>query len=451
MPDEPLTQEQVNAILRNLANNQKEVMTDIGSIFDTLSKIDPEQYSSAALKIIGYAFQLVALFSPDPESEMKASIARIAQALHDAFELLQAQNAAIEANARATFLNDALRSTVDALSDLQVALGDPSFFDAGELILKCQSATSLFLHEQVSPIKDSIWNITRSSADVQKIYWSDSQRTSVCYWSDMYHGGYRPDIARSCYGPQCPPFNDDHATVFEYRLALPTFLWSVTALLLVGRTLREDFAAKMDAYLGDIQARLEWVHAKIRDEGLTALSPPDWNAIGLEQAACPRTVGGFVDPRPAIGLEHIFVAGVPYAARAVIEYGAVEKFSGNNSVFECTVDADHADDAAFAKIRLRVLEHLKRVYASCGLPEVQATIRGLRRLRGQAVDDAPSFAEWSLAEVFRVPGLPAAHPARSLRTLAQWIVRTQPLDTPYDPSGPNPQLSLRRLLTDGSR
>lgn len=451
MPHEPLTQEQVVAILRDLSNNQKEVMTELSSIFDTLAKLDPEAYSSGALKVIGYAFTLVAMLSPDPDAAMKASIARIAQALHTAFEMLQAQNAAIEAEVRATFLNDALRSTVDVLRDLEIAVRQPDFFDAGELILKCQGVVSLFLHEQISPANDAIWHITRSTAEVQKIYWSDSQRSSTCYGCNPYHERWEPHPSAACYGTQYPPFNDDHTTVFEYRVALPTFLWAVTALMLVGRTLRADFVTQMSGYLGEVQANLEWIHDKIRHEGIIALCPPDWRAEGLVQVACPWRAGLFVDPRPPIELVYTFPEGKPpYAARASIECGAVETFSGNSSVVEYIVDVEPADDNVFPKLQLRVLGHLKRVYVSCGLPEVRAMIRILQGLRGEAPSDAPGVDDWTIAEAFDALKWPAPGSGRSVRAMAAFLVRTQPFDTPYNPNGPNEELSLRRLLSVGN-
>lgn len=453
MPDEPLTQGQVNAILRDLSNNQKEVTTELASIFDALSKLDPEEYSSGALKAIGVACTLVAMLSPDPDAAVKGSIVRLAKALRTAFEMLQAQNAASEAMARETFLNDALRSTVDVLGDLKIAVQQPDFFHAGDLILKCQGAVSLFLHDEISRATDTIWHITRSTAEVQKIYWSDSQRMSEC-WNTTVDAKWcsNPDVA--CYGTQYPPFDDSNATVFEYRLALPAFLWAVTSLLLVGRTLRPDFVAKMSDYLGEVQAKLEWIHGKIRREGITALSPRNWRAEGLEQAACPWH-DGFCDTRAPIAVDYKREGkdDFRYAVRASIECGAVEKFSGNSSVVEYTVDMRTADmcpsedENVFLKLQLRVLGHTKRLYANCGLPEVKETICTLQRLRGETPDEAPGVVDWTMVEAFNALQWPTSGAARSLRAMATLLVRTQPFDTPYNPNGPNPELSLRRLLS----
>ncbi len=436
-----------NMVLNDISNNQKEAMATVSEIFSALSKLDPEMESAVVLKIIGFAFQLASFLSPDPEAAMAASIRAIAKAVQEGFKELQAEDAANVIMNRATWINQNLQNTSDVLNDLEIAVNTPGLFEPGDLILKCQNGVSLFLHQQND---DLIWNISYSTADNQKIYWDDSDRTSTCYGYDPSHEKYNPDYDRAAYGPQLPPLNDDQRTVFEYRVSLPAFLAAVAALLAVGRALEPNFTRIMHQYLRKVKDRLQGIHDKIHSTGLISLSPPNWTEMdGLWHAACPDC-GGYFGPRPPIELVYDIKPGhMPNPVGAILRYGAVEKFSGCSSMAERQIqDVDAADIRVFNKIRIRVLRRTKDVYVSTGLQIVQKMIDQLKTLLGDVTDSEAKFTDWSFQEVFRLAQLPTVGGAHSLKALADFLIRTQPFDTPYNPTSPNATVSFKQLLTD---
>ena len=136
----------------------------------------------------------------------------------------------------------------------------------------------------------------------------------------------------------------------------------------------------------------------------------------------------------------------------MIEYGAVEKFSGINSIgdgYQINFDyGDTNDPAPFNKLQIWVLKRMKDVYATSGLAAVWQTINQLGALTGSPVSSGPILSEWSLKEVLGLAQLPAQGGAQSLKALAAFLVNTQPLDTPYSNAPATVIVSLRELLTN---
>lgn len=432
-------------ILNVNIDNQKETLSFISTVISKLGDLVPEPEAQIVVKLVSYGAQLVSVLSPDPDEQLAYSIQKLAITLHDAFIRLEAMESANIMLTRATFLADKLQKTVDALRNLETGIFGPDV-----LISACQDAVSYFLQEAYT----LAWYLQYSTNVFRGIYWDDSDQTSPCYSPDYYHDKWHEDWKAACFGPQHPPINDDQFTVFDYRVSLPAFLATITAFLVVGRTVQKDFYEVMTrtGYLTTVLEKLQWVYEKILNKGLTPLTPPNWTEIegSLEEAACPCKDYYFLSPRPPIVLDYSYSPdAAPFPISATIRYGAVEKFSGASSIGKAIVtDIYNADIAIFRKLQLRILKRTKDLYESLGLPAVWQMINHLKVLTGDQSTLEPEFSTWSFREAFQVAQLPAVNGGYSLRTLADFLVQTQPYDTPYDPNSPNTTVSFRQLIND---
>ena len=102
----------------------------------------------------------------------------------------------------------------------------------------------------------------------------------------------------------------------------------------------------------------------------------------------------------------------------------------------------------YNKLQIRVLKRMKDVYFATGLASVWRTINHLKVLTGSLISNAPSFADWSMRKVLDKAKLPSQSGAQSLRSLAAFIVRTQPFDTQYSDTFPHVTVSVKHLLTN---
>jgi hypothetical protein len=85
-------------------------------------------------------------------------------------------------------------------------------------------------------------------------------------------------------------------------------------------------------------------------------------------------------------------SSIPVAA--MIEYGAVEKFSGYSSVgdnYQISLVGlnSYADPATYYKFQIRLLKRMKDVYVGVGLRNTWQVVDNLNALVGGAVSDGP--------------------------------------------------------------
>jgi hypothetical protein len=262
-----------------------------------------------------------------------------------------------------------------------------------------------------------------------QIYWTDAGQ----YFNYDIQGN-RYDVG---YGLQAPQPNADGATVFVYAYSLPLYLYAVDIFLAVAGSLDPNFIANYTNVLRQAAALLRSKHDKILQDGLTPLFPYDWTQDTPPELnpAQPgyRADGGIL----------------------VIEYGAVEKFSGYSSIganFRLDRGALVIADYYFAlrKLQLRVLKRMKDVYVAVGLSRVWEVINKLNALVGDPPMPRPSFVDWSLRECVRAVDLdpPGTEYYHYLRNLARFIITARSHDTPYPVNPPWPSISIRALLTN---
>jgi hypothetical protein len=288
---------------------------------------------------------------------------------------------------------------------------------------------------------DIVWNITAG----WPIYWTDSgQYSSHCDYYDPkgYSAG---DVG---YGPQNPPLNSDGLTVFYYTYSLPLYLFAVSIFLAVAGSLDPKFVTNYADIIRSAAALLKSRHDQIFQTGLTQLTPGNWVAKQLVKVSCH---GG--PPAPGITLVYGLInrgdSSVPVAA--MIEYGAVEKFSGYSSVgdnylINLVGIGSYADPATFYKFQIRLLKRMKDVYIGVGLRSVRQVINNLNALVGDPPLSGPNFADWSFRELLGLSNLAPTSSGYSLRALGGFIIETEPLDTPYALGAAT--FSFRTLLTD---
>jgi hypothetical protein len=438
-----------NQAFADFSNSQEEILSNLSFFLGALSSIDPEPDSSAVLKIASIAAKLGSLFSTDP---VQGAINDLAIRMHDMFAALQALDAATAVQTRTTWLNASMRHTSEGLTNITNSIQDPTNWPVSVPISQIEDGLGIFLSDD-----DLIWNITYALADFQKIYWNDTGRQSVCYYL-VVNEGFRADTDNACYGLQSPPLNADGVTVFEYRAVLPLYLWVITSFLstvALGRRRDPNLLAQVNQDLVDAKNKLQGIYDRITTpgNGLTALSPPDWTTTSLQELVCPIPVDGAPPPRPAVQLLYGGTGQPPNVVGGVIEYGAVEKYSGNSSIgdgyqINLSSPADMQDPAIFNKLQIRVLKHKKDLYQSSGLPVVLQAINYLKHLIGEALVPGIAYTDWSLREVLALARLPPSGNAQSLRQLARFLVQTQPLDTPYGATFPHLTVSMRQLLTN---
>jgi hypothetical protein len=186
--------------------------------------------------------------------------------------------------------------------------------------------------------------------------------------------------------------------------------------------------------------------------GITPISPGHWDRQRLLDALADIFVTGPAGITPlepqesatirslivSIGLEPRY--SVPFIlldrlGGVRISYGAVEKFSGVNSMgdYKITfqdIDAMPASDAtAFNKFQIRLEKRAKDVYVAVGLLDVWKTINHLKALVGDAPLPRPNFADWSFRNLISTAQIPPRQDGFHLSDLAQFLRDTIPLDT----------------------
>jgi hypothetical protein len=282
-------------------------------------------------------------------------------------------------------------------------------------------------------------------------YWSDAGRyqNTCLYWDPQR--GYSAVTTDVGYGEQAPPLNGD-GTVFIPVNSLPMFLWTVNIFLAVAASLDPDFRANYgDSVIRYFAGVLEKKYELIMQNGLKQLSPPNWASAGLLATVCGAAPEA--PSPPGIRVIYLFSPPPPYApVEALIEYGAVERFSGTSSVGDSYTiplnGSDLFDPAPWYKLQIRVLRRTKDVYRQAGLQDAWQVINNMKAVVGDPPLPGPNLADWSIRTVAHVSYFDPDNRGFSLRSLGLFIIGTQPFDTPYSPGATS--FSLRTVLTNFS-
>lgn len=433
----------------NIASALNDIFKVQNSTINTISDITGAIADAAgAIGGIGSVISLVLGFinSGQPD-EIQAAVQSIQTTINNDFAKLNAENIAFQILQRNTTLQGYISPAETQLQSLPAFINtNPTPAQVVPYVGLCITALNDFSGQD-----DLVWNMPSGSW----IYWTDvGEYESVCYYL-VVGGGWNAASADVGYGELDAPQNAD-CTVFIPVNSLPLYLYGVCIFLAVGAALDPNFAINYADVLRSSAAMLQSKHDQIMQNGFTTLSPPNWTTggIGLQQTACPTPVSGAPPPRPP-GLRLVYAPGSapPPVTGALIEYGAVEKFSGFSSIGDSyqinfSNSAAIFDPAIFNKLQIRLMKRAKDVYVAVGLRSFWTVINKLKSLVGDPLLPGPNFADWSLRQVLPLAQLPGTAAGQSVRALGNFLIDTQPLDTPYSPGASS--FSIRNLLTNFS-
>ena len=294
---------------------------------------------------------------------------------------------------------------------------------------------------------DDVWNTPAGTW----IYWTDSGRyQGQCFRHSA--AGWSPYSGDVGYGTLAPPQSGDF--VFSPVNSMALYMQAVWIFLSVGMASDPNFVVNHQDVLRSCAAMLQQKHDLIMGSGFTLLSPPNWvSRGGIRQSACPGQ-----PPLRGGGLRIIYDVEPdrplpPPEVAALIEYGAVEKFSGYSSVgdsyeIQLSDPAANSNSAIFNKLQIRLQKRAKDAYGAVGLSSFWAVTNQLKKLVGDAPLPGLNFADWSFREILGLAQLPPTSAGQSLRQLGLFIIDTQPFDTAYSPGVRS--FSFRSLLTNFS-
>jgi len=382
----------------------------------------------ADLSGAGAFLSAVLMFTGQQPDPVTAALQALQNAIETDFQQLTQQLNAQQILDRNTNLTNQLGPALAQLQGLQeFAGGNPSRAQASSYINICITALDT-LGPGVQPNLN--WETTLGWWP----YWTDFGQYS-CDCPTI--GGTVYTSQDAGYGAQQPSPNPD-GTVFLYIYVLPVYLQAIGIFLAVAGALDPNFATDYANVLRPSASFLQSIHDKILQSGLTQLSPPAISGnSSFYQIACGNYPG---PPGPGVRLFYVQTGKEVNQTGAAIEYGAVEKFSGFNSIDDIyRFLGDGYTVAVFNKLQIRLMMRAKEVYVGVGLQRVWQVINQLKGLIGDPPLPRPCFADWSLRKVFALAGV------NSLRALATFMVQTPPPDTPY-PS-PSANISVRTLLT----
>lgn len=242
------------------------------------------------------------------------------------------------------------------------------------------------------------------------------------------------------YGQQNPSANPD-GTVFNYTYILPAYLGAVFIFLSVGGCIDPNFLANWSSsVLQPASALLKQTHDTIAG-GTVKLSPGNWTG----QILSPWLTITNVDGRLWLPFQHTAVTPLLDSASfpetnvigTDIEYGAVEIFSGANSValhqLEPPLSSESTDPAPYGKFQIRLARRFKLVYGQAGLLTVWNTIDHLNSICGTPQLSGASPGVWSFQrDILPATNVPPQNGNVSLLAVAKFIRYTVPVDTPSD-------------------
>lgn len=290
-------------------------------------------------------------------------------------------------------------------------------------------------------LPDLVWNVTYD----WQVYWTDSGTYYTSNWQPIgIPGRYSPGWIDVGYGLQAPSKPAD-GNAFTYVVSLPAYLYAVAIFIAVGLALDPQFTSNPSwrPALQQIAMFLQSTHQTVQ-EGITFLSPSHWTTASITGLSYlgPPPAGGSLNP--IAGIRQLWTGLPPdYAIAhnlgAIIEYGAVEKYSGfsaaePNYIVSLSgpfgpIVAD--EPGPFNKLQLRVLKKAKDVYIGTGLLRTWNVINQVRQLVGEEPMPRPNYADWSFRrDILPTTQVAASNGTWSLKSVAQFIETTVPLDTP---------------------
>jgi|SRR5579863_851654 len=396
--------------------------------------------SGAAGGIFSLVTSLINLNKPDP---VLAALDAIQTAIQNDFQQLNKAVCGSQIIASNTNLLNQIGPPTTQLQALFAFVNaNPQAAQVVDFILPCITA----LNDLGLAVEPAVW----ASVFECQVYWTDSGQFQ-CQCPEGIPHQLPASGADSGYGLQAPSPNPDGVTVFSYTFILPFYLRALSLFLAVAGSLDPSFTTNYADVLRASATLLKTIHDQILQEGLVQLSPPSPSSpvSSFFAIACEATgPAGELPGPPGIRLNwSIGQKGAFTQTGATIEYGAVEKFSGFNSMgSNYQLPGDGYSSAIFNKLQVRLLKRAKNVYIGVGLPRVRQVINQLNALVGDPPLEGPSFADWSFRQVFNLAGFATGSNSNSLslRALAAFIIQTLPLDTPF--ATPNVTLSFRSLL-----
>lgn len=389
--------------------------------------------------------------TPSQLDQIQSAIQKVNHTVDQILALVGETAEAAQITNRNQKIVDNISAVSTALQNIPAGLNDPTLYPPSTIINECQLA----LNDFDLSLSDNLWAV----AYTLQVWWTDTGLYQGTCYHTLVGGGIAPTTNDVGYGPQPAPPDQNGATVFCYTTALPAYLLALSTFLAAGSCFDSNFTVNQITTLREHGDRLHKLHDKIKS-GIKQLKPPNWPTTGLTLTACPSPVEGAPPPSPAgIRLKY----SSDRVTAAMIEYGAVEKYSGYSSIgdtFTINVSsaADEFDPAPFSKLQLRLWKRTKDVYNGVGLSAVWQAVNRLRTLAGDAPLPSPTFAwedglmtnftDWSLRQIAGLSRLARSTNGYSLRAFASFIVGTQPFDTPYAPGATS--FSFRNLLTEFS-
>jgi hypothetical protein len=284
-------------------------------------------------------------------------------------------------------------------------------------------------------------------------YWTDAGRFfNLMGLPGSYANGSPVDVG---YGLQAPPHSStDKQDTLCYTFSLPALLVVISNWIAVETVLTPGFMSDLAERPALEQAVnfLQKLHDTVQ-AAITPLSPPYWEYSNLANIVANQKVS--VVP----GIRSIYTDN-DGGYGAIIEYGAVEKYSGYSDMnvnYIVSIDAPGANISSgsgpYNKLQLRVKQKAKNIYNHV-LLDAWNVINQLYTLLGTANNPHPNFGDWS----FRKEIIPnsstsaSANGTWSLRSVATSIINFVPYDTAGLPPGyvvergVVPPVSFRGLL-----
>jgi hypothetical protein len=398
------------ALLDGINVQTDQTVRTIGSLLGALADV------SGAVGIVGAVGSIVdvvstALGKGEPD-EFKSGIAQITQLILKSYHQLGLDLGANQIMHRNTVTWDKVEPARQSLKDLTLVnlpLTDTDFLT---YIRPCLDALD-YLSNPLQP--DEVWNL---DFDWQA-YWTDK---------DLFYTVFNAFYTDCGYGDLLPPRNADGLTVFSYAAALPMFMLATTCLVAVAGYLDPRFPANPTYAnaISDAANLLQDRHDRVSSQIATLIPEP----------FTTRTITGqsFQDVKGLRSFGEDNPPRYPNDRGAMVEYGAVERFSGR-SIIENSYPVglgasgiENDDPGPYNKLRIRALSKSKRIYNAVGLDAVWQSINSLRRLGHQDELSGPNYGQWSIMqEVVPLTGI--SQPAdlvTSLSAVASFLMNTLP-------------------------
>jgi hypothetical protein len=397
----------------------------------------------AITSAIKLAESLFGLGGPDPTQAMLQDILNKLESIDLGIkaEDLKVELSFIDQNASFT---KAASIAANLSKDLKVALTDG---DKSSRFEDCLAAViSLSPRDELGNM-NQVWRVVHG----YQIYFAPTNP-----W--LYDGGGLPSVDfpftyegimfanTPLTGNRFDPGADSTGLVFNYIFILPAYLLTVKWYLAVGVSFYPNFGQDDPGHATQVRQiadDLLWVHDIIKS-GIVSIAAPSKNDLipftaqplnyEIEPAGEGYTGHSYwevatVLPSPS-PLEHVDPFVLAPETDYAQPYGAVNLYSGYSSVgsyLGLGLPPDYLGNfppphdgpnvwpppdwylGFYSKYLLRTLKRNKDVYRQIGLPEVRQTINRLKTRVGDAPLVEPSFADWSLREVFNVLGYPNNH------------------------------------------